>query len=54
MPRPIHFEIQAENAERAIAFYRELLGWETEHSIDEAIASALARADRRQDVLGYE
>jgi predicted enzyme related to lactoylglutathione lyase len=28
MPRPIHFEIQAENAERAIAFYRELLGWE--------------------------
>ena len=33
---------------------RELLGWETEHSIDEAIASALAWADRRQDVLGYE
>ena len=28
MPRPIHFEIQAENVERAIAFYRELLGWE--------------------------
>ncbi len=33
---------------------RELLGWETELSIDEAIASALAWADRRQDVLGYE
>ena len=28
MPRPIHFEIQAENVERAIAFYGELLGWE--------------------------
>ena len=28
MPRPIHFEIQAENVERAIGFYRELLGWE--------------------------
>jgi len=28
MPRPVHFEIQAENVERAIAFYRELLGWE--------------------------
>jgi UDP-glucose 4-epimerase len=33
---------------------RELLDWQTEHSIDEAIASALAWADRRQDVLGYE
>ena len=28
MPRPVHFEIQAENVERAIAFYRELVGWE--------------------------
>ena len=28
IPRPIHFEIQAENVERAIAFYGELLGWE--------------------------
>jgi uncharacterized protein len=28
MQRPIHFEIQAENVERAIAFYGELLGWE--------------------------
>jgi UDP-glucose 4-epimerase len=32
---------------------RELLGWQTELSIDDAIASALAWADRRQDVLGY-
>ena len=28
MPRPIHFEIQAENTERAIAFYRAMMGWE--------------------------
>ena len=28
MPRPIHFEIQAENTERAIKFYRDLFGWE--------------------------
>jgi len=28
MPRPIHFEIQAENTERAIRFYRDLFGWE--------------------------
>ena len=27
MPRPIHFEIQAENVERAIGFYSELFGW---------------------------
>jgi UDP-glucose 4-epimerase len=32
---------------------RALLGWQTELSIDDAIASALAWADRRQDVLGY-
>jgi UDP-glucose 4-epimerase len=31
-----------------------LLGWQTELSIDEAIASALAWSDRRQEVLGYE
>src|SRR3954449_8660873 len=31
-----------------------LLDWHTELSIDEAIASALAWADRRQEVLGYE
>ena len=28
MPRPIHFEIHAENTERAIKFYRDLFGWE--------------------------
>ena len=28
MPRPIHFEIQAENTERAMKFYRDLFGWE--------------------------
>lgn len=27
MNRPIHFEIQAENPERAIAFYKSLFGW---------------------------
>ncbi len=27
MPRPIHFEIQAENPDRAIKFYSELFGW---------------------------
>ena len=27
MPRVIHFEIHAENAERAIAFYTRLFGW---------------------------
>jgi len=31
-----------------------LLGWQTELSIDEAIASALAWADRRKEILGYE
>ena len=33
---------------------RELLGWRTELSLDEAIASSLAWADRRHEVLGYE
>ncbi|HET9482540.1 MAG TPA: VOC family protein [Xanthomonadales bacterium] len=27
MPRPIHFEIHAEQPERALAFYRDLFGW---------------------------
>jgi predicted enzyme related to lactoylglutathione lyase len=27
MPRPIHFEIPAENPERAIRFYSSVLGW---------------------------
>ena len=28
MPRPIHFEIHAENPQRAIAFYTALFGWQ--------------------------
>ena len=28
MPRVIHFEIHAENPERAVGFYRSLFGWE--------------------------
>ena len=28
MPRPVHFEIHAENPERAIKFYKTLFGWE--------------------------
>ena len=28
MPRPIHFEIQAQDPERAIRFYTDLLGWQ--------------------------
>jgi hypothetical protein len=27
MPRPIHFEIHADQPERAIRFYQDLLGW---------------------------
>jgi len=27
MPRPIHFEIPAENPDRAIAFYQSVFGW---------------------------
>ena len=27
MPRPTHFEIPAENPERAIAFYKDVFGW---------------------------
>jgi predicted enzyme related to lactoylglutathione lyase len=28
MPRPIHFEIHAENTQRAIDFYTKLFGWQ--------------------------
>jgi len=28
MPRPIHFEIQADDAERAMTFYTQLFGWQ--------------------------
>jgi uncharacterized protein len=27
MPRPVHFEIPADEPERAIGFYRDVLGW---------------------------
>ncbi|CAN5633157.1 UDP-glucose 4-epimerase GalE [soil metagenome] len=33
---------------------RRLLGWSAELSIDDAIAAALAWADKRQEILGYE
>lgn len=28
MPRPVHFEIHADDTDRAIAFYTALFGWE--------------------------
>ena len=28
MPRPIHFEIHADEPERAVAFYQKLFGWQ--------------------------
>src|SRR5580704_580038 len=28
MPRPIHFEIPADNSDRAIAFYQSAFGWQ--------------------------
>ena len=33
---------------------RELLGWRAESSLEEAIASALAWGEKRQEILGYE
>ena len=33
---------------------KELLGWSSELSVDEAIASALAWGEKRQEILGYE
>ena len=49
-PRPGDTVGAYANVDRAT----QLLGWRTELSIDEAISSALAWADRRQEVLGYE
>jgi UDP-glucose 4-epimerase len=49
-PRPGDAVGAFANVDRSAA----LLDWRTELSIDEAIASALAWADRRQEVLGYE
>ena len=49
-PRPGDAVGSYANVDRA----SELLGWRTELGIDEAIASALAWGDKRQEVLGYE
>jgi UDP-glucose 4-epimerase len=49
-PRPGDAVGAYANVDRAT----ELLEWRTELSLDEAIASALAWGDRRQEVLGYE
>ena len=48
-PRPGDAAGAFANADKAA----ELLGWRTELSLDEAIASALAWGERRKDVLGY-
>ncbi len=49
-PRPGDAVGAYANVDRA----RDLLRWETELSLDEAIASALAWAEKRFEVLGYE
>ena len=49
-PRPGDAVGAFANVDRSV----ELLAWRAELGIDDAIASALAWADRRQEVLGYE
>jgi UDP-glucose 4-epimerase len=49
-PRPGDAIGSFANVDRAA----QLLGWRTQLGIEEAIASALAWADKRHDVLGYE
>jgi UDP-glucose 4-epimerase len=49
-PRPGDAVGAFANADKAAR----LLGWRTEHSLDEAIASALAWGEKRKSVLGYE
>lgn len=49
-PRPGDAVGAFANVDRAA----EMLDWHTELSVDDAIASALAWGDRRQEVLGYE
>jgi UDP-glucose 4-epimerase len=49
-PRPGDAVGAYANVDRA----KELLDWRTELSLDEGIASALAWAERRHEVLGYE
>jgi len=49
-PRPGDAVGAFANADRAA----ELLGWKAQHSLDDAIASALAWASKRKEILGYE
>ena len=49
-PRPGDAVGAFANADKAA----ELLGWRTEASLDDAIASALAWGEKRKSVLGYE
>ena len=49
-PRPGDAVGAFANADKAA----ELLGWRTEHTLDEAIESALAWGEKRKSVLGYE
>ena len=49
-PRPGDAVGAYANVDRA----RTLLDWQTELTLDEGIASALAWAERRREVLGYE
>ncbi|MEU0314085.1 UDP-glucose 4-epimerase GalE [Nocardioides sp. NPDC006273] len=48
-PRPGDAVGAFANADKAL----ELLGWKAESTLDEAVASALAWAEKRKDVLGY-
>jgi UDP-glucose 4-epimerase len=49
-PRPGDAVGAYANVDRA----RELLGWRSELSLEDAISSALAWAEKRQEILGYE
>ncbi|MDX2008371.1 MAG: UDP-glucose 4-epimerase GalE [Meiothermus sp.] len=49
-PRPGDVAGAYANADRA----QELLGWKAQHSIDQAIASALEWGDKREAILGYK
>ena len=49
-PRPGDAVGAFANVDRAA----ELLGWRSELTLDDAIASALAWAEKRHEVLGYE
>ena len=31
MPRPVHFDITAENPDRAVSFYEQAFGWKFNH-----------------------